>query len=148
MLEPDAGYLYILPTHFMKLDGLDEEWGETPVNSMWDKLLSNSMVFDEHMDGFRVSESNDRFLAAWRRQNSTVVEQLNAIHPIQQQDDPFYYMPGPGYFQTTMPSNRAAFAYDVMMSIGLGACQAHKPNPLLMVALSRRAMEELHKPKV
>lgn len=122
MLEPDAGYLYILPTHYMKLDALDDLYGETELNSVWDKLLSNSMVFDEHMDGFRASESNDRFLAAWRKQNSTMVEQLNAIHPIQEKEHPYFYMPDSGYFQA-YPSNRAAFAFDAMMSIGLGACR-------------------------
>ena len=123
MLESDAGYLYILPTHYMKLDALDELYGETKVDSVWDKLLRNSMVFDEHMDGFRASELNDRFLVAWREQNSTMVETLNTIHPVQDKEHPYYYLPNRDYFQTNMPMNRAAFAYDAMMSIGLGSCR-------------------------
>ena len=124
MLESDAGYLYILPTHFVKLDMIDKQYGKVEANSTWDKLLSNSMVFDEHMDNFRVDETNDRFLQAWRAQNSTFVQHLNAVHPIQDPESEWYFQPDGDYFQTNKPAYRAAMAYDAIMSIGLGACKA------------------------
>ena len=123
MLESDAGYLYVLPTHFVKLDFIENQYGEVEANSAWDKLMSNSLVFDEHMDNFRVDEINDRFLKAWKAQNSTFVQHLNAIHPIQDKSE-WYYQPDGDYFQTNMPAHRAAMAYDAMMSIGLSACKA------------------------
>jgi len=124
MLDKDSGYLYIVSTNYIKLDSLDELYGETSVNSVWDKLLSNPLVFDEHMDNFRASE-DDRFLQAWRKQNATFVEHLNSIHPVQSSDSAYYYKPSEDdYFQTNNPSYRASFTYDAVMSIGLGACQA------------------------
>jgi len=124
MLESDAGYLYILPTHFIKLDFIEKLYGEVVAGSTWDKLLSNSLVFDEHMDNFRVDEMNDRFLRAWKAQNSTFVRQMNAIHPIQDAKSEWYFQPEDDYFQANIPAYRAAMAYDAMMSIGLGACKA------------------------
>ena len=107
MLEPESGYLYIVSTNYMKLDSLDELYGETTANSVWDKLLSNSLVFDQHMDNFRASEDDDRFLQAWRKQNATFVEHLNSIHPVQSSDSVYYYKPSDDYFQTNNPSYRA-----------------------------------------
>jgi len=117
MLEPESGYLYIVSTNYIKLDSLDELYGETTANSVWDKLLSNSLVFDQHMDSFRASEEDDRFLQAWRKQNETFVEHLNSIHPVQSSDSAYYYKPNEDeYFQTNNPSYRASFAYDTVMS--------------------------------
>lgn len=110
-------------------------------DSPLDKLLSGALVMDQ-LDGFTAkttgsttgaagSDKEDAFLRLWKEQNATLVDQLNAQHPLSPGDDAYWQAP-PDYFQkgntdtgsfSGHPSNLASFVFDAVMSLGVGGCR-------------------------
>jgi hypothetical protein len=92
------------------------------VDSPVDKLLRGAAVFT-NFDPFVYNGEADPFLKAWRSQNTTLVDRLNAIQPRQSSGDNFYTA-DQSYFQTETPTEYASFMYDAVMATGIGACTA------------------------
>lgn len=91
-------------------------------NSPMDKLLRGSAVFTDY-DPFIYKGEADRFLQAWRSQNSTLVQRLNEIQPRDENGEKFYTA-SDSYFQDIDPSEYSSYMYDAIMATGIGACRA------------------------
>ena len=93
------------------------------VGSSLDKLLDGAAVFTNH-DPFIYNPDNDRFLATWKKQDSSMAEYLNfKLSETMEGDNPVYYADS-SYFQTHEPTEYASFIYDAVISTGIGACRA------------------------
>ena len=86
------------------------------------RLLQGS-VFVKALDHFTWDPQQDRFLAAWRSQNATFVQELNTKNPIEP-GSPGFYSADDDYFKKVDPEPGAGFLYDSIMSIGIGLCRA------------------------
>ena len=75
-------YVYILSPFLSPLDegALEMLYGEQPVDSPLDKLLSGAIVFDR-LDGFEFRGEDDPFLRAWKQRNEDQVRRLNELVP-------------------------------------------------------------------
>lgn len=118
MLEGD--YLYYLDSDLVPSDYTEELFGAQRPGSPIDKLLSGALVFDR-LDGFRRFNVSDPFETVWKTRGADDVSLMNSIVP-----DTTYYYAAAEYFQTLPPSNYASFAYDSVITVGLGGCQAEK----------------------
>lgn len=116
MLESE--FLYILPPELVPHDAIDVLYGSQYPGSPLDKLLSGALVFDR-LDGFGHDEYNDKFLRAWRKQDSEAVFQLNRAVP-----ESAYYYASEDYFQKQFPAAGSSFVYDAIMTLALGGCRA------------------------
>jgi len=79
------------------------------------------------LEGFEVDPENDKFKMSWRSQNSTLLDKVNSFVTIFG-DEPGSYNATPDYFKTFSPLTGAAFLYDAVMTIGMGACAAQRQN--------------------
>ena len=102
-------YLYILSPSAVRLDQLSNILEKEEDGSPLHLLLSGSLIFDA-LDGFRSSnKGNDPFLLAWRNQDSTFVDRLNAMQPLQP-DESGYFEATADYFSTHDPVNYASYS--------------------------------------
>ena len=85
------------------------------------KLLAGGAMLSP-LEGFQI-DAYDKFLKAWKSQNESFVERVNARNSIEE-GLPGYYEGEPNYFQIFPPLSGAGFMYDAVMSIGMGACLA------------------------
>mmetsp|Transcript_10403 Transcript_10403/g.28745 ORF Transcript_10403/g.28745 Transcript_10403/m.28745 type:complete len:819 (-) Transcript_10403:813-3269(-) len=69
------------------------------------------------------SEGNWTFLDSWRSQGEDLVNRLNKANPIEE-NEAGYMFAELDFFNVTAPDLDAAFVYDAVMSMGLGACNA------------------------
>lgn len=90
--------------------------------------LVRGMVSVRWLDGFEFDPDNDRMLQAWRQQNESFVNRLNALHPVQNSTAAGYFQAPLDYFQTIMPQRGAGFIYDAVMSMGFGKCKELAPD--------------------
>jgi len=67
------------------------------------------------------------FQESWSSQESDFVDSVNAANPIRS-GEPGYVFAEADFFQTVLPEYGAAFMYDAVMSIGIGACLAESFN--------------------
>lgn len=111
-------FIYILPPTLVPVDSVGKLYGEHKPGSPVDKLLSGALVFDR-VDGFEMN-SEDPFLAAWKKQSEQQVSRLNELVPLT------WLNAAPDYFQTALPAKGASFIYDAIMTIGFGACKQQK----------------------
>ena len=113
-------YLFIVSFAFFPVDMLRDGLSPQVPGSPIDKLLSGALVIDR-LDLAEVYEA-DPFVQAWKEQDSSVVEQINALVPLDERDMPFIQGPH-DYFQANMPREFSSHIYDSVMAIGLGACK-------------------------
>lgn len=92
------------------------------VDSPADKLLRGAALFTNY-DSFVYNGESDSFLKAWRKQDSSLVERLNQIVPLNQNGEK-YFVGEASYFQTETPTEYASFMYDSIIATGIGACHA------------------------
>lgn len=93
------------------------------------KLLRGAALI-QPVEGYQVLGDDDPFLQAWKSNDETFVKQLNQMYQHNTQLSPDYNgltdPPAPSYFfQEFTPEEGAAFLYDAIISIGLGACHAY-----------------------
>lgn len=74
------------------------------------------------LDGFDANPEHDRMLEAWRSQNASFVDRLNALNPIQDESKVGYFRASSSYFNTHMPQRGAGFMYDAVISVAMGQC--------------------------
>lgn len=86
------------------------------------RLLAGAAMLSP-LEGFQVDHDFDRFIVAWKSQDASFSNRVNAFHPIAK-GMPGYYKADDAYFQSFLPESGAGFMYDAVMSIGLGACLA------------------------
>lgn len=83
------------------------------------KLLRGAAVVCP-LDGFEYNK-DDKFLAAWRSQNETLVTKMNEVCPLTNVEKGIRYYAS-DYFQTTDPEFGSSFVYDAVMATGMGLC--------------------------
>jgi len=113
-----SGYFWILAG-----DALSPAFISTlkfEVDTPPDKLLRGASVF-RNIDPFFFAEESDPFLKAWRKQNSSLVDILNAVQPLSKNGEKFY-IGDSSYFQEEAPAEYASFMYDAVMATGIAAC--------------------------
>ena len=133
MLEGD--YVYFLDSDLIPSDYTEELFGPQTPGSPLDRLLSGALVFDR-LDGFRHHNVSDDFENFWQNQTADDVALMNSIVP-----NSTYYYAASEYFQTLSPSNYASFAYDAVVTIGLGGCNAEKSGENLTEVVRRRHLQ-------
>jgi len=104
--------------------------------------LVRGMSMIRPLDGFSYHAAlnqPDPFLEAWKAQNSTLVDRINAMHPITKPAQKGYYNGEPSYFQTNLPEQGAGFMYDAVMVQALGRCkQQQNENPTEEIVSGQR----------
>ena len=139
-----SDYFYILPppstpnssvdTLLAQLDGRSNRGSDSnndrgiDGDSSLTRLLSGSAQFDPVV-GFQLAsdETDDPFLEAWKRMSASDVQKLNAMLPPTAMGSQGQRFQAPlDYFQTVHPLASAAYMYDSVMAIGLGACNAQQ----------------------
>jgi hypothetical protein len=118
-------YSYILSRRSMPIDRIPDMFANVEPGTPLDKLLTGALVFDQ-MDNFRWKQ-DDPFLAAWRQQNTTFVDQMNSLMPLTPEQDGFFEAPA-NYFQTVDPVNHVAYVYNSVMALGFGGCMEQNNN--------------------
>jgi Receptor family ligand binding region len=88
------------------------------------KLLAGSVMISP-LEDFYIDPDNDRFSMAWKSQDASFVNRLNAFHSVAK-GMPGFYEAEADYFQSILPLSGAGFMYDAVMAIGMGACLAAK----------------------
>jgi Receptor family ligand binding region len=81
------------------------------------------------IEGFHIpraaNKTEDVFSRAWRTQNASMVDRVNAAaRKAVAAGEPGFYQGDPDYFQTIRPEAGAGFMYDAIMAVGIGACLA------------------------
>jgi Receptor family ligand binding region len=81
------------------------------------------------IEGFHIpkaaNKTEDAFSRAWRTQNSSMVDRVNAAaRKAVASGEPGFYQGDADYFQTIRPEAGAGFMYDAIMAVGIGACLA------------------------
>jgi hypothetical protein len=84
------------------------------------QVMTGSVYF---FAGNAGTESN--FWETWKAQNSSFVDLLNSVSPIQDPSQPGFYVGNETYFQDFDPDAASDFSFDSIMSIGMGACLAY-----------------------
>mmetsp|Transcript_21954 Transcript_21954/g.31819 ORF Transcript_21954/g.31819 Transcript_21954/m.31819 type:complete len:518 (-) Transcript_21954:2783-4336(-) len=93
-------------------------------NSPLDRMLKGSAVF-RIIDPFMYQRDMDRFLINWMAQDSSLVSQLNSLHPLKG-NNPFqvdYFVGTDNYFQMNDPAPLSSYIYDSVILTGISACE-------------------------
>jgi Receptor family ligand binding region len=90
------------------------------VGSPMDKLLRGAALFTNY-DPFVYNGISDNFLSSWRKQNASLVSELNQLQPRDSAGGP-YFVANETYFTTEVPTEYASFLYDAIISIGISTC--------------------------
>jgi len=82
------------------------------------------------LDGFAY-KSEDLFLQHWKRQNATLISELNRMNPIKRKDNntPGYFFAEDDYFETHDPRPYTSFIYDSVIALSMAKCRAKETFP-------------------
>jgi len=120
----DDNYFWILPAGALPPSLLSSY--RFQVDSPMDRLLRGSALLANY-DPFMYIGADDKFLRAWRMQNSSLVSRVNRIQPSKADGDKFY-IADDSYFQEVTPTVSSSFMFDAVIAIGIGACIARGQN--------------------
>ena len=113
--------------------------------------LINGMGTVSVLDPYVINGEEDPFLKSWRGRNSSFIERLNEINPIQLSEigPPNFGEAGGGYYRVEQdyftkrdPSIYSSYIYDSVMSLGIAACRA-RAKELAVEPKERRMTEEI-----
>lgn len=117
MLGP--GYLYMISGGALPRTLLAEHV-RYPVGSPADRMLRGAALFTDY-DRFVYFGESDPFLAQWRNQTSSFVDEVQKLQP----SDFTNLLSRPSdYFKMVTPTEYASFMYDAVMTAGFSACHA------------------------
>jgi hypothetical protein len=100
------------------------------------KLMAGSAIV-KGLDGFSWNAVNDPFLTAWKLQNVSFVNRVNAKNPVSP-GAPGYFVAENDYFQELTPEAGSSFIYDSIMAFGFGLCQAEIAGDLTPMSVVSR----------
>jgi len=106
-------------------EGIDIEFLLYHPNPNVTKILEGAGIINV-IDEFQY-KVNDAFLESWKRKGDAQVNMINEAMPIKN-GTPGYFQANSTFFQTYDPSWGSSFAYDAVMSVGMGACHALAKN--------------------
>lgn len=95
---------------------------QNKIDSPMDKLLRGAALFTNY-DRFVYEGKFNNFYKVWREQAPSLVEEINAMQPLDKDGNPLY-LATKGYFQNESPTEYSSFIYDAVMTAGASACMA------------------------
>jgi hypothetical protein len=79
------------------------------------------------LEGYWQDPNNDKFLLAWKSQDTLAVDRLNAANPIKPNATGYQFAEA-DFFKEVFPSYGSGFLYDSVIATGMGACLALAKN--------------------
>jgi hypothetical protein len=87
------------------------------------KLTRGAAYITASENRFR-DPQGDLFLKSWKQQNTSVLETLKTLNPIQPGQDGYYNPPSNFFTFRDQPVPGASYIYDAMIAVGMGMCNA------------------------